>query len=156
MDAEWAFHAEMSAIFHSGARPAHQLPAPRPFAGKIAYLPFQVEACTEGGATRYLVSRVARASRPNVRGRGRDNPLERHTDRPGGPGQRQPLRRQQPPARIARGIESLTIRSLRLHLPPDEEWVTVTYVGLDGVRRELREPWLVAENLPPMADLDAP
>ena len=50
------------------------------------------------------------------------------------------------PARLARGVDSLTIRPLRLHLPPDEEWVTVSYVDADGVRRELREPWLVAPN----------
>jgi Peptidase family S41 len=56
-------------------------------------------------------------------------------------------------ARLARGVESLTIRSLRMHLPPDEEWVTVTYIGTDGIKRELRESWLVAENLPPMADM---
>ena len=35
-------------------------------------------------------------------------------------------------ARLARGVESLTIRPLRLHLPPDEEWVTVSYLDADG------------------------
>ena len=42
-------------------------------------------------------------------------------------------------ARHARGVESLTLRPLRIHLPPDEEWVDVGYVGTDGVERELRQ-----------------
>ena len=48
-------------------------------------------------------------------------------------------------ARLARGVDSLTIRSLRIHLPPDEEWVTVSYRRRRAASdRELREPWLVA------------
>ena len=59
-------------------------------------------------------------------------------------------------ARHARGVESLTLRPLRIHLPPDEEWVDVGYVGTDGVERELRQKWLVTDNLPPfVADADA-
>jgi len=59
-------------------------------------------------------------------------------------------------ARHARGVESLTLRPLRIHLPPDEEWVDVGYVGTDGVERELRQRWLVTDNLPPfVADADA-
>jgi hypothetical protein len=59
-------------------------------------------------------------------------------------------------ARRARGVESLTIRSLRIHLPPNEEFVTVGYQGTDGVVRELRQDWLVVQNLPPMAAGSAP
>ena len=33
--------------------------------------------------------------------------------------------------------------------------MTVSYLGTDGVDRELRETWLVADNLPPFADADA-
>ena len=44
MDPEWIFHAQMSSIFHS-VRDLHtNYLLPAPFAGKIAYLPFQVEA----------------------------------------------------------------------------------------------------------------
>ncbi len=49
MDPERAFHTEMSGIFHS-VRDLHtNYLLPAPFAGKIAYLPFQVEDCGDGG-----------------------------------------------------------------------------------------------------------
>ena len=32
--------------------------------------------------------------------------------------------------------------------------MTVSYLGTDGVDRELREHWLVADNPPPFADAD--
>lgn len=154
MDREWAFHAEMSEIFHS-VRDLHtNYLLPAPFAGKIAYLPFQVEPYADGDDVRYLVSRRAQALTAPKFEVGAEvthwngAPIERavlaNANRFAGSNL---------PARLARGVESLTIRSLRMHLPPDEEWVTVTYIGQDGVKRELREPWLVAENLPPMADL---
>jgi C-terminal processing protease CtpA/Prc len=48
-------------------------------------------------------------------------------------------------ARFARGLDSLTIRPLDLSLPPDEEWVDVTYLPKAGVREKLtlRQEWLV-------------
>lgn len=52
-------------------------------------------------------------------------------------------------ARHARGLDSLTVRPLVIHLPPDEEWVTVSYVSTDGVEHELRQKWLVTDNLSP-------
>jgi hypothetical protein len=56
-----------------------------------------------------------------------------------------------PAASHARGVETLTIRPLLRHLPPDEEWVLVGYVGTDGQARELRQPWLVVDDLPAFA-----
>ena len=53
-------------------------------------------------------------------------------------------------ARHARGVESLTIRPLRIHLPPDEEWVTRELRRYRRRGRELREPWQVVDNLPPL------
>ncbi len=154
MDSEWVFHAEMSEIFHS-VRDLHtNYILPAPFAGKIAYLPFQVEPFYEGSVVRYIVSRRALAlAAPQFdagaevthwNGAPIDRAVAANANRFAG---------SNVPARLARGVESLTIRSLRMHLPPDEEWVTVTYIGMDAVTRELRVPWLVAENLPPMADL---
>src|SRR3954452_19775758 len=47
MDPERIFHAEMSAVFHS-VRDLHtNYLLPTPFAGMIAYLPFQVEKCAD-------------------------------------------------------------------------------------------------------------
>src|SRR3954449_1223080 len=156
MDPERVFHAELSGIFHS-VRDLHtNYLLPAPFAGMIAYLPFQVERCTDGDAEKYVVTRVAQGMSAPPFGVGVEithwngMPIARavavNADRFAG---------SNTAARLARGIDSLTIRSLRLHLPPDEEWVTVSYLDGDGVRRELREPWLVARNAPAMTDTAA-
>ncbi|MFD2350606.1 hypothetical protein ACFSTC_16670 [Nonomuraea ferruginea] len=42
-----------------------------------------------------------------------------------------------------------------IHLPPDESWVTLGYLGRDGIAHELREPWRVTDNPPPFADAGA-
>jgi hypothetical protein len=149
MGPESAFHAELSEIFHS-VRDLHtNYLLPQPFAGKIAYLPFMIEEYVDGAERRYLITRLvqgftAPGLEPGVEvtywngipiGRAVDLNAARFAG-------------SNAAARHSRGLESLTIRSLRIHLPPDEEWVTVTYVGADGTERELRQRWLVTENLP--------
>jgi hypothetical protein len=156
MDPERVFHMEMAGIFHS-VRDLHtNYLLPAPFAGQIAYLPFQVERFADGADEKYIVTRVAQGMSAPPFGVGVEithwngMPIKRavavNADRFAGSNMA---------ARLARGVDSLTIRSLRLHLPPDEEWVTVSYLDRDGVRRELREPWLVAPNAPALADTDA-
>jgi C-terminal processing protease CtpA/Prc len=155
MDPERTFHQEMSGIFHS-VRDLHtNYLLPQPFAGMIAYLPFQVERCSDGGRTAYIVTRLAQGfSTPTFtvgveithwNGMPIDRAVAVNADRFAG---------SNAAARLVRGIDSLTVRPLRLHLPPDEEWVTVSYLDPDGVRHELREPWLVAPNAPAMADAE--
>jgi Peptidase family S41 len=149
MDPETRFHAEMSEIFHS-VRDLHtNYLLPAPFAGKIAYLPFQIEEYFEGEERRYVVSRLVQGYSAPGFAPGVDVtywngiPIARAVDinaaRFAG---------SNAAARRTRGVESLTIRPLRIHLPPDEQWVTVGYVDEDGEERELREKWLVADNLP--------
>jgi hypothetical protein len=46
-------------------------------------------------------------------------------------------------ARLARGLEALTLRSLRISAPPDEHWVIVQYRTPSGRRHETRIPWRV-------------
>ena len=59
MDPERVFHMEMSGIFHS-VRDLHtNYLLPTPFAGMIAYLPFQVERYTDGDDEKYIVTRTA-------------------------------------------------------------------------------------------------
>ena len=153
MDPERIFHMEVSGIFHS-VRDLHtNYLLPAPFAGMIAYLPFQVERFVDGADEKYIVTRIARGMSAPPFGVGVEithwngMPITRavavNADRFAGSNMA---------ARLARGVDSLTIRSLRLHLPPDEEWVTVTYLDGLGVRRELREPWLVAPNVPTLTD----
>ncbi|HZA71739.1 MAG TPA: S41 family peptidase [Propionibacteriaceae bacterium] len=155
MGSERVFHAELSAVFHS-VRDLHtNYLLPAPFNGQIAYLPFQVERCVEDSTVRFIVTKLAAGVGAATFGVGvqvlywNGVPIERAVavaaDRFAGSNLA---------ARLSRGVQSLTIRPLRLHLPPDEEWVTVTYLDADGVRREMRVPWLVAPNVPPMADAD--
>jgi C-terminal processing protease CtpA/Prc len=149
-DPEWLFHAELSRIFHS-VRDLHtNYLLPDPFAGKIAYLPFQVEEYFDASGSHYVVSRLATGFSAPGFGPGAkvthwsgmpiDRAVELNAARFAG---------SNPAARHARGVDSLTIRPLLRHLPPDEEWVTVGYAGTDGQARELRQPWLVVDNLPP-------
>jgi C-terminal processing protease CtpA/Prc len=48
-------------------------------------------------------------------------------------------------ARIARGLENMTLRPVRMSLPPDEDWVQLTYT-VDGTQHETRIPWRVFES----------
>jgi hypothetical protein len=57
-------------------------------------------------------------------------------------------------ARQARGLNSMTIRPLAQGLPPDEEWVTLTYRDLEGITREWKQEWLVFEPGPRRTRLD--
>jgi hypothetical protein len=148
MDSETAFHTELSATFHS-VRDLHtNYLLPTPYNSKIAFLPFQIEECFENGASVYLVSRLMQGfTAPGFKqaevkywngvpiGRAVDVNAARFAG-------------SNAAARHSRGVESLTLRSLRIHLPPDEEWVVVGYVGADGTARELKQKWLIAENLP--------
>lgn len=61
-----------------------------------------------------------------------------------------------PDARRARALESLTIRPLRYALPPDEEWVIISFIRKDGSRGEVRLEWRFPPLLdePVSADLD--
>jgi C-terminal processing protease CtpA/Prc len=155
MDPERIFHMEMSGIFHS-VRDLHtNYLLPAPFAGMIAYLPFQVERCLDGADEKYLVTRIAQGMSAPPFGVGVEIthwngiPIKRavavNADRFAG---------SNIAARLARGVDSLTLRSLRIHLAPDEEWVTVSYLDADRVRRELREPWLVGPNAPALTDTE--
>ena len=149
IDPEWTFHAELSAIFHS----LHDLHTnyilPEPFAGKIAYLPFQVEEFFADGFSHFVIARLAEGySAPGLEpgaevtswnGIPIDRAVDLNAARFAG---------SNAAARHARGLESLTIRSLHVDLPPDEHWVTVGFAANEGSDRELRQAWLVVDNLP--------
>ena len=49
-------------------------------------------------------------------------------------------------ARLARGIDRMTIRPMKLSLPPDEEWVVVGYRTEDGQDLEYRQKWLMVSG----------
>ena len=151
MDPEWLFHAELSGIFHS-VRDLHtNYLLPSPFAGKVAYLPFRVEEYVDdAGASHYVVAGVVQGFSAPGFGPGAEVthwggiPIDRAVDLNAAR-----FAGSNAAARHSRGVQSLTVRPLVIHLPPDEEWVTVSYVGTDGAEHELRQAWLVTENLPP-------
>jgi len=157
MDPEWLFHGELSEIFHS-VRDLHtNYLLPSPFAGKIAFLPFRVEEFSdEAGASHYVVAGLVQGFSAPGFGPGAEvthwggipigRAVDLHAARFAG---------SNAAARHSRGLQSLTVRPLVIHRPPDEEWVTVSYAGTDGQAHELRQAWLVADNLPPfVGDLD--
>jgi C-terminal processing protease CtpA/Prc len=151
MDPEWLFHAELSGIFHS-VRDLHtNYLLPNPFAGKVAYLPFRVEEYfDDAGASHYVVAGVVEGFSAPGFGPGAEVthwggiPIDRAVDLNAAR-----FAGSNAAARHSRGVQSLTVRPLVIHLPPDEEWVEVSYLGTDGDEHELRQAWLVTENLPP-------
>ncbi|MGW3680845.1 S41 family peptidase [Streptomyces prasinus] len=156
MPPEWLFHAEMSEVFHS-VRDLHtNYLLPEPFTGRIAFLPFLVEAYTDALGPHFMVTHVAEGfSAPGFTpgaeithwsGIPISAAVDLNAARFAG---------SNAPARRSRGIQSLTVRPLRIHLPPFEEWVTVSYTDESGTQHELRENWRIVENLPPMVDADA-
>ncbi len=158
MEDEWLFHREMSSIFHS-VRDLHtNYLLPVPFAGKIAFLPFMIEKCYDDAdkSEHYLITRTVTGYQAPQFGPGAEvthwngTPIARAVALNGAV-----FAGSNHAANLARGLESLTLRPLVIQAPPDEDWVTLTYVGLDGSDQELREQWKVTTNLPPMTDLDA-
>ena len=117
---------------------------PSPYNRLTAFLPFLIEPFYEGGRRRYLVSHVTDAfSQPpfakgvevlNWNGVAIDRAVETNGNRYAGSNLE---------ARHARGVSTLTVRPLIINLPPDEDWVTITYLTADGQQQELRTKWLV-------------
>ncbi len=128
---EREFHAEMIETFKE-LRDAHTFYSlPRPYRGHVAFLPFLMEDCVENSETqrRYLVTKILSDFPESRFGPGAEvthwngMPLEKavldNADREPG---------NNPASRLARGLARLTIRPLAFSLPPDEDWITITYL----------------------------
>ncbi len=48
-------------------------------------------------------------------------------------------------AQHAQGLQNMTLRAINMSLPPDEDWVDITY-KVDGATHETRVPWRVFET----------
>jgi C-terminal processing protease CtpA/Prc len=158
MEDEMQFHKRLLEIF-SSLRDLHtRYLLPSPFRHQVAFLPFLIEQYYKTKEDdRFLVSRIdhkhfkARSSDPagasfteGVEVRfWNGTPVRRAIEMNG-----ESQSGSNVDARFARGLDSLTIRPLRTSLPPDEMWVDVTYRGLDGKTRTLRQDWLVYEAKP--------
>lgn len=122
------FHREMVSIFKQ-LRDLHTIYVlPQPYRSRVAFLPFRVDEYFEGEDRRYVVTRIKPGSETTTfkvgvevthwNGTPISRAIELNADREAG---------SNPAARQAQGLAGLTQRSLAMSLPPDEEWVTVTY-----------------------------
>src|SRR5437588_894619 len=152
MEDEAQFHHRLVEIFAS-LRDIHtRYLVPSPFRRYTAFLPFLIEQYFEDKEQdRYLVSRIDRNHFHPARQTDIDvfepgvevlfwqgTPIKRAIEMNG---ERQAGSNSE--ARLARGLDSLTIRPLRASLPPNEEWVEITYRDLRGQTRSMRHHWLV-------------
>ena len=141
---EIEFHNELSRIFNSlrDLHTRYRLPAP--FLGKTAWLPFLVEEIRENGENKYIVSKLLADAGPDTfkvgvtithwNGTAIHQAILHNADHQAGSNEA---------ARLARGINSLCIRPLTQGLPPEEQWVNIRYIDLQGKVCEYNQPWLV-------------
>ncbi len=156
MEPEWQFHREMASIFMS-VRDLHtNYLLPQPFAGQVAFLPFMMEKATDPTGNHYLVTRTVAGFTADGFGVGTEVthwngvPIARAVEVNGAR-----FAGSNRAANLVRGLDSMTVRPLKMQLPPDEDWIVVTYLAADGKPRDVRLQWQVTGNLPPMTDLDA-
>jgi C-terminal processing protease CtpA/Prc len=142
------FHTELLDTFVSMRDLHTNYLLPQPYAGRLAFLGILIERYTESGTARWMVSKTfdhlvgAATLQPGVEVRHWNGmPIElavwRNAHREAGSNL---------PARAARGLESLTLRSLGVSLPPDEDWVDLRYL-VDGDAHEVRLPWRVFDTV---------
>ncbi|HLO36444.1 MAG TPA: amidohydrolase family protein [Candidatus Deferrimicrobium sp.] len=155
---EQAFHNELIDIFTS-LRDLHtSYVPPEPYRSHTVFLPFLIEQAVDAnGADTYVVSKVANGADldpafvKGVRvthwsGLPIARAIERNAEHQGGSNHA---------ARLARGLDALTIRTLGRMPPPDEDWVVITYRDDDDVERELRASWRTYQPLEPSPFADA-
>lgn len=155
------FHNRLLDIFVS-LRDVHtSYYLPSPFAFQVAFLPFLVEQCFELDARRrrrekFLITRVM----PEMRGESllagssaaffepgiealywNGIPIRRAIELNG-----QNQAGSNPEARLARGLDNLTVRPLDAMLPPDEKWVDLTYRSKSGEELTHRFEWRVYDS----------
>ena len=83
------------------------------------------------------VRRASQATRSSARGGG--DALERHSNPSRGCGNATHEAGSNQAARPTQGLAELTLRAIGMSLPPDEDWVDITY-KVDGTTHETRVP----------------
>ncbi len=141
------FHAELLDIFKE-LRDLHtNYSLPAPFGNEIAFLGILVEQYFVNKKPKWMVSKVAEhlVSDPKLKpgveithwnGMPIEAAVWRNADKEAGSNLS---------ARQARGLETLTLRYMRSSFPPDEDWVTVTYLS-NGNSTETRLNWQVFDS----------
>ena len=156
MASEYEFHRGMPEIFNS-VRDLHtNYLLPAPFSKTVAFLPFDIEEYFEEGQAHYIATHFMQGFshqhfKPGVEiimwnGVPVERAVEVNANRHAGSNLA---------ARHVRGLDGLTVRPLQRSLPPDELWVIIGYVDLDGTAHEMRQEWLVSPPLPDADGVDA-
>ena len=138
------FHNEMSSIFAS-VRDLHtNYLLPKPYRDTTAFLPFLVEEYFDDGTPHYVMSNTLDGFEHPTFVEGVEIlhwngvPIRRailaNAELQAGSNRA---------ASFARGLDALTIRPLVRSLPPNEEWVVVTYRGMDGAEHDIKLDWMV-------------
>ena len=142
------FHAELLRIF-TELRDLHtNYILPRPYQGPFAFLGILLEQHWENGEPRWMVSKVfdaltddahlvAGAEMSHWNGSPIALAVARHAELEAG---------SNPAARMARGLENMTLRTISMSPPPDEDWVDLRYT-VDGSVFETRIPWRVFDSI---------
>ncbi|HEY0640940.1 MAG TPA: S41 family peptidase [Pseudonocardiaceae bacterium] len=141
------FHAAMLKVF-VGLRDLHtNYILPSHYRG-FAFLGVLIEKCHDGERPMWVVSKVfanlvgdphlvAGVEVTHWNGVPMALAVQRNAEREAG---------SNPSANEARGLENMTLRPVTMSLPPDEDWVTLTYRSGHGAVREARVPWRVFET----------
>lgn len=147
---DWAFHSRMLSIFNN-LRDLHtRYVLPTPYKDTVAFLPFLIEEfhvdAENGKKKKYKVSKISDKADKVVPSfeegvnitHWNGIPMEAATALNG---QRNAGSNEH--ARRARGLEGMTIRPLKTTLPPEEDWVDITYEK-DNQTHNLRFEWYAA------------
>ena len=145
-DSDLDFHDELTRVFNS-LHDLHTNYVPAfPYRQKVAFLPFVVEVCHDGGGRRrYVVTKLLPAAdfpaefKPGIElvyynGTPLARTVQLNAERLGG---------SNPAAAHARGLFALTIRPLVRSPVPDEDWATLVYRDEAGETHEARFDWQV-------------
>lgn len=140
------FHAALQRII-LGLRDLHtNYILPERYAG-FAFVGILVERCFENGQPQWVVTKtfdhltgdpdlVVGARVTHWNGTPMAIAVERNAAREAGSNKA---------ASLARGLENMTVRPVGMSLPPDEDWVDLTY-RVGGTEHETRLPWRVFES----------
>lgn len=163
---EMLFHHQMQQVFISTRDNHTSYSLPSPFKNLTAFLPFLIEEYfeKESRKPRYLVTSVATTHLDRHLHNGADaetfqpgvevlywngipitRAIELNGEKRAGSNYH---------ARFARALDAMTIRPFNSSLPPDEEWVVITYrAGDERKSRDIKLEWRVFESKPDNAFL---
>ncbi|GAA3585561.1 hypothetical protein GCM10022235_65040 [Kribbella ginsengisoli] len=143
---ETEFHVQLQRIF-LGLHDLHtNYILPSRYAG-FAFLGIFLERCVDDGQTKYLVTKTfdhivgdpqltAGVEVTHWNGTPIQLAVEANAAREAGSNKA---------AQLAQGLQNMTLRSINMSLPPDEDWIDVTY-KVGGTTHQTRVPWRVFES----------